>query len=94
MAAITAPTTSFFLLWPNSSSRDSTLRQPEHHSQATCALAVAQAVTTAAHPEPLHLAFITPAHRSSGNTVGPEMIPSVDLKYNVNTHTRILVLKK
>ena len=27
-------------------------------------------------------------------SVGPEMIPSVDLKYNVNTHTRILVLKK
>ena len=26
--------------------------------------------------------------------VGPEIMPSVDLKYNVNTHTRILVLKK
>ena len=25
--------------------------------------------------------------------VGPEMMPSVDLIYKVNTHTRILVLK-
>ena len=40
--------------------------------------------------------------RSNANTkicsevraVGPEMMPSVDLKYNINTHTRILMLKK